>query len=329
MNYDEFLTNICQGTAELIGKEEISGKKVTLQKVIKNNDVELDALIIIDKNSHISPTIYINHYYEEYTDGRDFDDIVDEIFGLYCMHSCDLHFDIDIFRDFEKIKDKIVYKIINAKSNKKLLKDVPHIKYMDLAIVFYCIFEDESNGNATILIHKSHFDMWGITLRKMYKIAAENTVRILPPEIKDIDSIVKTIISEDIRKDILSSDTVRERFENEYGSVDKVAEEIMDDISAFRHDLKMYVLTNARRFNGAICILYDNVLKNFADKMEKDLYILPSSVHEVILVLYEENICKAELDDLVKEVNREELDISDILSDHAYFFSREDGKIHM
>lgn len=329
MNYEEFLANVCRGMRELIGEEDMQDKTVSLQKVIKNNDVELDALVITSKEHNMSPTIYLNHYYDDITAGRDFDDIIDEIFGLYCRHSDNLQFDIEQFREFEKIQDKIVYKIVNANNNKKSLKSIPHIKVLDFAIIFMCLLEDGNIGDATVTIHKDHIAMWNITVNRLYKTAKRNMPRLLPAEIKNMDEIVKKLIVDDIQRDIDSSDDLRESFENEYGSVDQVADDIMDNINEMRHEMKMFVLTNTKKMFGAACILYENVLREFAEEVKNDLYILPSSVHEVILVPADSDIRKSSLDIMVKRVNREELEVCDILSDHAYIYTRDDNKIHM
>jgi len=90
-----------------------------------------------------------------------------------------------------------------------------------------------------------------------------------------------------------------------------------DDISA-----DMFVLTNISRINGAACMLYEDVLSNFANSIDSDLYILPSSIHEVIIVPQVNNLDKTELCQMVKEVNAEGVADDEILSDHVYVYNR-------
>ena len=91
----------------------------------------------------------------------------------------------------------------------------------------------------------------------------------------------------------------------------------------------MYVLTNQNKLNGASCILYEHLLELFADRLGADLYILPSSVHEVILIPATSDTSFAELSRMVKEVNETQVSPEEILSDHVYYFSRNSRSIRM
>lgn len=297
MNYGEFLEYVKDGISKILGE----GSNVYVHKVLKNNNIELDALAVSQSGSNISPTIYLNEYFKEYKEGRKLGEIINDIYELYEEHRGKMEFDIELFKDFEKIKKRIAFKVINAQSNEKLLQDVPHITILDLAIVFYFIVDSDFLGSATALIHNMHLDIWEINEKDLYKIAMENTPKILNYELRNMNEIIKEMISEDVFKEI-------------------------DDTSA---KIKMYVLTNSQKVNGAACILYDGILADFASKHGKDLYILPSSVHEVILVIDEDDICKADLDNMVREVNRVEVDEGDVLSDHAYIFRKDINQICM
>ena len=90
-------------------------------------------------------------------------------------------------------------------------------------------------------------------------------------------------------------------------------------------DVPMYVLSNKTKIHGAACILYENVVKDFADYLNRDIFILPSSVHEVILVPSQGAQKAQNLVEMVREVNETQVEEEEILSDSVYYFSREDG----
>ena len=113
MTYEEFINYIRENMEEMLGQ----GVKTKITKVLKNNNVEMDALSVVNSESHISPVIYLNTYYEEYKEGRGIEEISEEIFSLYEDHKMDLQFDADFFSDFDRIKNRIVYKLINTASN--------------------------------------------------------------------------------------------------------------------------------------------------------------------------------------------------------------------
>ena len=326
MTYEEFLDYVKESLEKVLeGKQE--GKEVRIHRVLKNNDIELDALIVTDADTNISPTIYLNGYYDEYENGRYLGDIVNEIYNLYEDHKDKILFDVDLFGDFAKVKKRIAFKVINSKSNDKLLNEVPYMPFLDLAIVFYAIIDTELTGSATVLIHNDHLEMWEITLDELYETAKENTPKILPSEIKSMDSIIKSMLIKELEKDEEISKIVRESGDESYYEV--VADEKYDQINGLKKDIKMYVLSNKSKMNGAACILYDQVLEKFSKKVKKDLFILPSSVHEVILVPAVKGISKTELTNMVKEVNTEAVEEGEILSDHVYLYRMDSKKICM
>lgn len=324
MTYDEFVCCVRDGMAEILG----NNVNVKIHKVLKNNDIELDALTILNQSSNVSPTIYLNSYYEELQDGMEIGEIINEIYQLYEEHSNKLHFDVDIFKDFEKIRGRIAYKLINTKSNMKLLTDIPSVPFLDLSIVFYCLLDNDYLGSATALIHNIHKDMWNISTEELYGIAKQNTPKILQYELKNMNELIREILVDDLQKTIYERDDRYDENCNMPGP-EEVADGLLKDISSAREQISMYVLTNKQRTNGAACILYENVMEEFAWSVGEDLFVLPSSVHEVILVPAVRGINEEELTQMVREVNSEELDEIDILSDHVYFYSKVRNEITM
>ena len=322
MDYENFISYIKDGIMHIMG----TGVEVKTHKILKNNDIELDALTILEKDNSISPTIYLNYFYEEFLKGKEIGDVINEVYGLYEEHRKKLNFDKDFFMDFDKLRDRIAFKLVNTKSNSKLLKDIPHIAFLDLSIVFYCLLDNDYLGTATALIHNVHRDMWEVSTKELFELAKINTPRLLKCEIKDMNDLIKEILVDDLQKTIFERD---DRYDRNCinTEAEKVAEGLMKNITQVKDQLAMYVLTNNQRTNGAVCILYDEILKKFAEKVDCDVYILPSSVHEVILVPATEGIDGKELSVMVREVNQKELDKIDVLANNIYYYSRERDEI--
>lgn len=296
MEYNDFLQCVQERTREAAGE----GGSVTINHIIKNNGCELDGLVIMEEGSNISPTIYLNNFFEQYQDGRVLEEIVGEIKQIYHENKERISVNPAYFKDFKQVKNQIVYKIINYEKNKKLLERVPYKKILDLAVVFYCLIDQQSDGNATALIYNSHVEAWKVTEDDVYQAAVENTPKLLESTIRPMSAIIKEMMSK----------------------------EAVEDCSDYAAN-EMFVLTNRAKINGASCILYENVLKNFAAKMDCDLYILPSSIHEVILLPKLPTFDKDELAGMVREVNSEGVSKEEILSDHVYVYNREDGLISL
>lgn len=299
MNYEDFLSYVQERISNRMG----TNVKVQLHKVMKNNDIELDGLSVLRQGESMSPTIYLNDYYEHYYDGRNPEDIVDEILELYDAHKDEIPFDIELFKSYDQIKEKIAYKLINYETNRKLLEDVPYQRILDLAIVFYVVISNDSIGAATILIRHEHMDIWNITENQLYDEAKINTPLLFKEQLENIEDVIKGFITE------------KSSEEDDFDFFDLT----FNDSS---ERTKMYVLTNEERINGAATILYDNLLSTFADKIRQNLYILPSSIHEVILVPATRDITRKDLEQMVIEVNTNEVSEGERLSNNVYFFDR-------
>lgn len=291
MEFKRFTHKVKQGVADFLG-ESVS---VEVKQVVKNNNVVLDGLIIKEKEYNAAPTIYLNDYFKEYEAGKPVSTIVYEILKFYETQKPCGNINMDFFLHYEMIQNRIVYKVINYERNKELLKEVPHIPFLNAAIVFYCLVEHDVLENATILIYNSHCHMWNVSTEDIYEAAKRNTQRLLAGTVQSIEEVVK----------------------------DRLALEENISPPAF----PMYVLSNVMKLFGAVSMLYDNVLDMFAAQFGQDVYILPSSIHEVILIPDSGDLDSERLEEMVYEVNHTQLDTEEILSDRIYKYDRRSRKI--
>lgn len=298
MTYQEFKHQICQTLQCELG----SHVKVTIQDIIKNNNTHLDGLTILSAHCNLAPTIYLNPYFRQYENGKSLPSICQDIQKVYQENKLSGNIDLTFFTDYNKVKSRIIFKLVNFERNKELLKEVPHFRFLDLAIVFNCLVESRSSGSATILIHNHHLNYWNITRDDLYALALKNTPVLLRYDLRDMTDVLKELLSElDFRKFSDSADII----------------------------CPMYVLSNQHKLNGSVCILYQNLLKSFAERLGSDLYILPSSIHEVLIIPACANDSGTDLSDMVREVNATQLSREEVLSDHVYYFSRETCQLSM
>ena len=298
MEYKEFVEYIKMNAGYIAGE----GGNITINHVIKNNGCEMDGLVIMEKGKDIAPTIYLDSFYELYTNGENIKNIIRQIELIYEQNKNNVTFDVNILKHFDTIKDKIVYKVVNYRSNEKLLEQVPHKRILDLAVVFYCLLDNEYGRSATALIYNNNLKNWNVTIDDVYKAALKNTPDLLHSKISSMAAL----------------------FEKCGVNVDGEEVDLKDYVPS-----DMYVLTNESKLHGAACILYENVLYDFAQKLGADLYILPSSVHEVILLPKLSMFEKDELVNMVKEVNTEGVAADEVLSDHVYEYNRTERLITM
>lgn len=295
MDYNMFKECILEGMSEIF-----EGCEFRIHDVLKNNGVVLDGLVMSD-DKRISPTVYLNDFYDNFICGTELNDIINDIERIFKDNMIDENYDACSLLDYKNSYGKVAFKLINYDMNERLLKTVPHRKFLDLAVVYYVIIKDDVMGNATVLINNNWLNEWKITEEELFKLASGNSPRILEPEIVSVKDMVLDLME------------------------DKLDEEERPDW--MEEECNMYVLTNKAKQYGAATILYDNILKDFARKNSSDIYILPSSVHELILVPASEILQKEGLTDMVKEVNSTQVPMQEILSDHAYIYNIEEDSI--
>lgn len=290
MKYQDFIENIKQ----YVSSQLHNGQKVVLQPVVKNNGIVYDGLFIVDPILNVSPTIYLNPYYHRYLSGVSMEDIYEDVLNTYYSNLPQKDFDVSVFTDFSKAKQRIIMKLVNRKRNAKLLESVPHIPYMDLAIVFVCSVTEFLNEYATILIHHNHLKLWNIDIDELYEIALANSPELLPYRFDSIKSILPT-----------------------------GAEVYIPWIN----QIEMYILSNKLKIHGATSMVYPGLLEEIANRLNSDLIIIPSSIHEVLVIpeSYIDSCDKLPLnyESMISEVNDTQLTDDEILGDCVYHYRRD------
>lgn len=273
--------------------ERKTGLSAQLQMIHKNNGVVLDGLTILAEDTNVSPTIYLNSYYEEFLEAG-LDAVVREVLEIYWKNKPRKTFDISRFKNLEKARENIKMKVINYERNVELLEKVPHMKVLDLAVVFMAVLKSQSEYEfASILIYNQHLDYWKVDVEELYKTAQEN-----------MKNDFETISLVDVMREVIG-DAAEET-------------EVQD----------MYILTNSTRLHGAVGMLNVALLDAFMKKYQTEkLVILPSSVHEVLLIPYHKGLAGMDFKKMVKEVNEAEVSVEEFLSNSVYEYDGRELKI--
>lgn len=305
--YETFKTAMFTKVAEKAG-EEVS---VRLHEVKKNNGIVLDAITIMEKGAVAAPTLYIRDLYQRYLNGESLSEIVQSAIQFSLDAQLRLDLPEDFFMSFDKVKSRICYKLINYEKNQEFLKGVPHERILDLAAVFYYMVQPEIVNNATILVRNSDIERWKISKEELLAAAVYNTPRMLDWRFVSIQDVVDELYCAGMDEALA------------------VIEHASEIVRSANEKVPMYVLTNQQRYLGAGCILYPELLECISNMFDSNLYILPSSVHECIIMPVLGWYTKEGLSDMVKEINEREVEEMEILADHVYVYDREQHKIIM
>lgn len=205
------------------------------------------------------------------------------------------------------VKGRIFYRVVNTNRNRKKLRGVLHIDIMDLSLVFSVMV----GVCGTVLVHLSVTEQilkqWGQPLEEVIRQAVLNTPVLFPEKSSTLSSRVE---------DILSAGN----WEGEAGEIERV-------VRTFPY--QAYILENQRGIHGFNAVFYGGTLKNMAGQIGDSLFVLPSSIHEAILIPEKEGLCVAELQNMVHDVNRTSVSYDDFLSDNVYYYDREQDTIQI
>lgn len=265
----------------------------SINEVTKNNGMELTGLIIRSEDSAIAPTIYLEQFYDKFTDGTDINDLMADIRGVYEEHKAPQNISVEFFTDFDQAKERMAMKIINLDKNAEMLQNTPHFQYGDLAAIFQVQVDSNEFGNATITVKDEHMKMWGVTPQMLFEAAKENMEDRQPFRIQSM--------------------------------IEVMADMMGMDPEMFTEDMAppMYVMSNESKINGAAAMIFTDKLQEFAEVHETNLFILPSSIHEILLIPESEAMNVQDLKDMVMQVNATEVSPEEVLSDNVYFYDKD------
>ncbi|MCR5330366.1 MAG: DUF5688 family protein [Lachnospiraceae bacterium] len=290
-----------------------AGYEVERGKALKNNSVELDTIVIREHGEEVVPNIFLNSYFQSYIDGRSTEEISEEIIRVYLENRN--RFDMERFGDcsLDFFRDRIFFKLISNDRNLELLEQLPHVKINNLVLIFACLVEHSPEGIASIRVDNALMRKWDTDVSTLFEIASENTVKLFPPKIfrlenRNINLLLSHRLDDDAIEDLFVNDGAGEDPENE------PKKWIPEDIPS------LFVLTNHSGVDGASCIVYDGLLERIKRRIGRGFYIIPSSVHEVLILPESDEFCKETLEDMVRDVNSTVLAEMDILSENVYHY---------
>ncbi len=264
---------------------------VSYKEIMKNNGIIWHALLIKNENEAVAPTIYLDYFFDRYKEGYGLERLVKEFVDFYRKSLPPKGVDVSFFMDFSKVCSKLSFKVVNFDRNKEKLKDIPYRKTEDLALIPVCVVDNEFIGEGTITITNQHLIYWEISSEELWE------------NVMDSAAIVSPVLVENMA-------------------------EILDDRFFPDYLENILVVTNRERNRGASAIFYPGVMAQLAEQIGGDYIIIPSSIHEVIVM--SPDYMNGDLDcvlSMVKRVNSEVIVGEDILSNNIYYYEFETGKL--
>ena len=308
----EFIDYVKENIGDLL-KGRLGGEfTVSTGETVKTNDYKYTNLTILAKDNRMAPNLKIDEFVDRYKEGENIDDLLDEIADIYEKAiENDLDMDeIERFSDYEAVKDKLVTKAVNKELSKEYLENVPYKDFGDLAIICQYRLKTGEGSIGSITINNDHLDVWGKSFEEVLKVAKENDLRLSDPKLIPMDKVL-------------------------FGFSSYKQEDLLPNEKCA--SMEMYVLMTEDMSNGAKLIAHEDLMDRIGGFFDGDYIIIPSSTQEVIILPKNTDIPIEEISQMVKEVNSEYVSKEEILSDHAYMYSKEgkclyyekDGEKHL
>ena len=294
MDFDEFKKKVKDNIKNYLPMQ-YEKANVSLQSVVKNNDVQLTGLMIRLEENNIAPFIYLDRYYEQYQNGMELPDIMKDIAELRVSSEQSVKLDISRITDFNQVKDNIICKLINGDMNEEYLADKPYTQIEDMAVIYVIDLGSGAEGHMSSPITYDLMKRYGVDTQMLHEIAIHNLAKS--------EIVFKSM--KDALMEIMFPDGVPE-------------EDPLAEILSAEDEIPMYVLSNAEKLNGAASVLDKDTMETISEMLGGDFVVIPSSIHEVIILPMDDNVDKDELEGIIREVNTGQVAPEERLSYHAY-----------
>ena len=358
MHYSQF----CSAISDILRKNSDPGTQFIQKALCKNNGVCPDVLFALPADSALGPVVYLEPLYDQYQKGIPMETICASVLSFLERRPPFPSSICQEILDPEFAKTRIAFRLVSQERNEELLKHIPWFPFHDLAMVFFICLDLDSADLVSALVHWPLLSAWDMDADTLRSLAEENTPILFPPVLtpltelllpsvyvdtpfpdlaeteRDLETTGSAAAAEILRgtepmaaaerletaEHVAASEILRD---TEPMAAVKGLEAAEPAVEISADGPALHVLTNRRGIYGASCMLYRDIIKDFADQEETDVIILPSSIHEVLLFPDHLIFDHAFLCRTVQEINREDVSEEDVLSDRIYIFSRETGTI--
>ena len=300
LNFEEFKKQIMEdlkfALPERLG--ELTMEPVNIKKL---QNASYDGISIRREGEKIGMNLDLTGGYRDYVKDNDYNSILSSMVRIVTNALDNApRIDIDKLLDYEAMKNYLTVQVVPTASNEEMLKNIPHRQLEDLSIVYRFVISQDEDGQQSILVTNDLMEKYGIDAAKLHEDAMENAPVYKPVRIRPMTEVL----------------------------AEMMGEEFAEAMGIGRNDSEdfMYVATTPGGNFGAGVITYPEFMDQAADRVGGDFYMLPSSLHEVLLVPDRGSMNVRELEEMVRDVNATQVSEQDRLSDRVYHY---DSKEHV
>jgi len=306
MTFLDFVSAVKDGVGDYL-PPDFQNAEIKINSITKNNGIVKTGLTIRKQEETLCPTLYLDEFYQMHVNekelsGKELEGLIETIAENYMEAIPKGHMlgDLDI-SSFDSVKSRIIFCLVNQKENAAFLRQAPYRKMEDLAEIYQISVMENENEAGSIKVNNTLMSLWDVSPEELHTAAIQNTERMYPATFQSMDQVIEALMTGEEGKGNL-----------------------LQDSRDFQPG-PMYVLTNEVKMNGAAVLLYPNILERVQQIIGSDYYVLPSSIHEVLVIPKDTPQTKQEMGRMVREVNIGQVSPEERLSNCIYEY-RSDEK---
>ena len=293
MDFKEFVNKLEQDLKDAMA--DISpGATVDVRSVEKLQEGSYTGITISPAGGNVGMNLNANQLFDQMQDGQSYEGVLAVAVstaerGLHDMPAVD----VSELMNYEAAKKYLCFDVVGSDRNADMLEKVPHTDKENISMVYRLQLDSTENGAATVLITNAMMEQFGVTKEQLHADAMENAQEIRPADFRTMAAVMAEMMG--------------------------MPEEMMADMAP-----PMYVATNQDKVQGAAVMFYPDFMDQAAKELGGDIFILPSSVHEVLILPDDGNMNAQELKEMVTTINASEVSPEDRLTDSVYHYDAQE-----
>lgn len=293
MDFKEFVNKLEQDLKDAMA--DISpGATVDVRSVEKLQEGSYTGITISPAGGNVGMNLNANQLFDQMQDGQSYEGVLAVAVstaerGLHDMPAVD----VSELMNYEAAKKYLCFDVVGSDRNADMLEKVPHTDKENISMVYRLQLDSTENGAATVLITNAMLEQFGVTKEQLHADAMENAQEIRPADFRTMAAVMAEMMG--------------------------MPEEMMADMAP-----PMYVATNQDKVQGAAVMFYPDFMDQAAKELGGDIFILPSSVHEVLILPDDGNMNAQELKEMVTSINASEVSPEDRLTDSVYHYDAQE-----
>lgn len=304
MNKQEFYKNIEESIIGFL-PEQYATAQITLTTRVKNYDEEQTGIVVRMPKENAAPIIYLDAYFRQYEEGRGIEDILQEIAQIRdrAMDGPVSMVNSDFLSDYENVRPRLQMRIYDTEWNEKRLSEIVHHSYGDYSEAYGVLLSEDKDHFMTVMVTPALMETWGITKKKLH----DDTI------LADLSRGPQLVLMSDVMDSMFGGSEPVNYLEGMGSPMDELPEGAE----------KLFVLTNKDKVNGAGLILNSVIQEKIANIVGGNYYVLPSSVHEVLIMpdKHDRELMGAkQLGEMVSSINESTVAPEDLLSNRVEYY---------